>query len=252
MILSRFTLDKDKLDTLPENEYVLFHTLGHIFDEINGIQKMLYWASNEPKTDEAQKHGSNTLVIMLIQILAGKLNEAWEFFKKNYFRSELSRIYDSKLNNDAKEALYSLKRYYGKTNAIKTIRDKFAFHYSKDEISNQYIDETNNLLIYIYNIHYSNNLFFFSESIQIHILEKLLITIDEKYTIEKLINDLFKIVKWQETLIDLLMCEIIQNNKLVLHTAKVDKIELKNLQNHKDFMIPWFTDTSSMFDDNRK
>ncbi|MBN2256907.1 MAG: hypothetical protein JW704_03675 [Anaerolineaceae bacterium] len=249
MIIKRCELDIDKLCTLPENEYVVLHTLGHVFNELNGLTKMLYWASNTNTTDEAHMHGSNTLVIMLIQILAGKLNEAWEYLRKSYYSSSFSSIYQSRFDDKAKNAQSRLKRYFAKSNAIREIRDNFGFHYSKNEANNQRFNNDYYPLIYLFGTHYSNNLFFFSETIQINNLLQLLKAIDIKYTLEILIREIFDIVNMEQTLIDSIITEIIKKNELAGLEVKVEDIELKSLQNHKAFSIPWFTDISSMFED---
>ena len=128
-------LDKDKLLQLPELERTLYLALGHAANENNALAKMLYWSSNAPARNEAEDRGRFTLQLLFMRLLAGKLNESWGLLNQKYFGTGLSRTYDPKLDDVARQSFKSLKSYFGRENACYKIRNQFAFHYSPEEVT---------------------------------------------------------------------------------------------------------------------
>jgi hypothetical protein len=64
-------------------------------------------------------------------MLAGKSYESWEFLRKKFLASRLSNIYEPLLKSEEKDSLKKIKRYFGKANAVKSVRNHYAFHYAE-------------------------------------------------------------------------------------------------------------------------
>lgn len=137
MNIQKISLTKEHLTLFPERERVFFILLGHIANEISVLTKLLILSENKSEIEVVKKAYSMQTSI-IARIIIGKLYESWEVIRKNFFGSSLSKKYESKLPTGGKEALQQLKKYFGRKNNIKTIRNNIAFHYpSFDEINKQ-------------------------------------------------------------------------------------------------------------------
>jgi len=65
------------------------------------------------------------------RILAGKLWEAWTALQVTYFSSKLSIALEHGLHLDSRAARSALKSYFSHANLIDSVRNSFAFHYSR-------------------------------------------------------------------------------------------------------------------------
>ncbi len=65
------------------------------------------------------------------RILAGKLWEAWTALQATYFSSKLSIALEHGLHPDSCAARSALKSYFSHANLIDSVRNSFAFHYSR-------------------------------------------------------------------------------------------------------------------------
>lgn len=137
MNIQKLYLTKDHLSLFPEKERVFFILLGHLANEISVLTKLMILSENRSETEVVRKAYSMQASI-IARIIIGKLYESWVLLEMNFFKSKLSKQYESKLTNDGQQALRNLKKYFGKKNLIKSIRNNFSFHYpSFDEINKQ-------------------------------------------------------------------------------------------------------------------
>ena len=165
MDLTKVELDKEKLLSLTVPERTFFLALGHLSNELNASPKLLYWAANAPLDHEVHEAGQYSLMLMLIQLLAGKLNEGWRLFENFFFGSKLSIIYHPLLDDESSEALNNLRRYFGSTNSANIIRNTFSFHYSPEQVSDFLPHVEKELIAYMNSEAAPNNLFQFSETV---------------------------------------------------------------------------------------
>ena len=127
------------MDTLDEIEQVFFIQLMHFLNELIVLQKCVIVSSNKLESlKPIEKRGQISQAQFFIRTLAGKLYEGWEMIRKDFFKTQLSREYESLLSQKGKESLSELKIYFkDKNNLVHLIRDKFAFHYDKEKIKEQ-------------------------------------------------------------------------------------------------------------------
>ncbi|HUT55733.1 MAG TPA: hypothetical protein VM658_20250 [bacterium] len=129
-------------DSMEREELVLFLYAGMMLNEINMLSKWMGFCRKQ-FNDELEKRAQEAQYIFCLGILIGKLNECWDFLKRNYFGNKLSEKYDGKLDDEAKEAKEKLNQYFGRKNIIHKIRNELAFHYSNDNVitMNSIIDD---------------------------------------------------------------------------------------------------------------
>jgi hypothetical protein len=144
---------------VPRSDRLLFIGLAHIYNEINAISKLLRWSATGDPDNIAGRHGQIANIYLFIQLLAGKLFESWEVFKRIYYKSKLSIIYNKRLDPKASKALDFIKDYFVKQKLIKEIRNFYSFHYSPEKLDDALEKSDIELDIYLERGLSPNNLF---------------------------------------------------------------------------------------------
>jgi hypothetical protein len=237
-------LDQSKLLLLPKDERTLYFSLGHAANEVSALAKLLYWVSNGLARNEAEQRSHEALVLLFIRLLAGKLNETWVLLEKKYFGAGLSKKYDSKLDNAAKESFQKLRRYFGSENACNKIRNQFAFHYSPDELAATLPTMTDELHAYLQRDAAPNNLFAFSEALLAQALLLSLKSLGDYESLDKLVGELFYVEVWFAQVTDALMFAIGENSGLELRLKDPVEVKFEELPALQTMAISWFSDTS--------
>jgi hypothetical protein len=129
----RIPIPKERLNSIPENERALFFLLGYAANQIIMFQKLLLFAVNSPTNEsvEGQVHGVQ--IEMLLRLMVGIIWETWNLITKRFIQQPIGREYQDLLDDAGKRALSDLKKQFGKSNLIATLRNNFAFHLPKTE-----------------------------------------------------------------------------------------------------------------------
>lgn len=182
---------------MPDKERTLFFLLGHAINEINVLNKLFYLSNQYDVSDKWRRHAHLTQGLVLARTLTGKLWEAWELLTKAYFKTQLSKDYHVKLNDEAKNALKSLQKYFGRENLIKTLRNSFSFHYDVNEVSKLVPEEfdPDELISYMSQTN-GNTLYYFSEyAVNVALLDSISHG-DPAGAMEALIKESAEVVGW--------------------------------------------------------
>ena len=130
-LLSFSTQDFAKL---PLDEQILFVRVAHAYNDLRYIQQLVVRAIGASKKYQGieQEIASHQMLYGLRQWYAA-LNEAWKIVHSSW-RASVGQKFAGKLTK-GKEAYYYLKRYFSHKNLIRTIRDRFAYHYGTDQLA---------------------------------------------------------------------------------------------------------------------
>jgi hypothetical protein len=134
LILHRVTISKKRFDSIPEPERLLFIHFGHSIFEINTLLRVFLWSSSFENLKEEEINARMAQGLVIARVLIGKINEAYLLIKKHY-HGEIAKKYNPLLNDAARDAFLYFKRYFSHSNLIKAVRNKYAFHYSHDELA---------------------------------------------------------------------------------------------------------------------
>ena len=116
MQLRRISLSREHLEAIPEADRQLFVLVGHALNEVNTLDKLAYLSSlAQEATVDWMQTANSAQTFILVRVLAGKLNEAWEGMQKSYFKTRLSTLYDDHLSESEAAALKRLKKYFGRS-----------------------------------------------------------------------------------------------------------------------------------------
>jgi hypothetical protein len=128
MELSPVTFSKGLLDAASEDERMFHVMAGQLANDLNILTKLMAMAM---AMDPVGKHvvlirANSTLVVLMIRLIAGRLNEGWELIRRSFL--PLHKKYESDLTPEAMRCLEELKKYFRKENLINKMRKKIAFH----------------------------------------------------------------------------------------------------------------------------
>jgi hypothetical protein len=140
MELRRVILTKSKLLALPSKERSLLLLLGQASNEINVLSKLILMVMRKDESPSPiVDHVETGQLCVLLRVLAGKLHEAWELFKKRVLADRpLAKKYLPQLENHGATALNRLKKHFGRESLLTEIRNKIASHYTdKDNLTEQ-------------------------------------------------------------------------------------------------------------------
>jgi len=144
-------------------------------------------------TDGALPHfeqAHNTQALVLGRTLTGKIYEWWMLMQAAFFGSRLSQTYEPLFDPETRMALEALKRYFGRDNIIGRVRNKFAFHYSPDQVDPGYaaVIDGDPLDSYI-SKHNANTLYAFAETVTGRAMLDAIIPNDHKAAFGQLIDE---------------------------------------------------------------
>jgi hypothetical protein len=196
MLIHKIPVVKAKLDAVPEKERVFFVLLGHFLDEISILNKLLLFAKVRPEPDLSRK-AHITQGLLIARMFIGKLFEGWEMLERDFFGSTLSKNYEPKMQAPGDSALANLKRYFGKSNLLKNIRNNFAFHYSSENVKQQLarLEASYKSEIYLAN-DYANSLNWVCEEIVSHAMLNTVGVADPQQALDRIFADLTQVSDW--------------------------------------------------------
>ena len=168
MKIHHLKLSRAQLDSIPADERRLLILIAHAANELSVLTKLFHFAAGTV-TDDALphfEHAHNTQALVLGRILTGKIYEWWVLMQSAFFGTRLSQLYEPLFEPDPRMALDMLKRYFGRDNIIGRIRNKFAFHYSPDQVDPGYtaVIDDDPLSMYL-SKHNTNTLYDFAETV---------------------------------------------------------------------------------------
>jgi hypothetical protein len=76
MRINLLTMDHARLSSVPEIERTFVLGIGHIANEIDILQKLLYWMAPEEDDQPQLKKAHSTQALTIAEVLSGKLAEA--------------------------------------------------------------------------------------------------------------------------------------------------------------------------------
>ncbi|MCX5908449.1 MAG: hypothetical protein NTY64_15010 [Deltaproteobacteria bacterium] len=246
MKLQIWNIGKAKFEKVPEPERTLIIGFGHIENEVNVLQKLLYWTSPSEKELEVIRKAHSTQALTVAKLLAGKLWEAWQFLRQSYFESRISADYDKFLKDDGKEALAYLKRYFSRDNIVSRIRNDFAFHYSVNRIGQGFSlpPDTDEWQIVLSEAR-GNSLYYLADLVANYAMLNSIDPHDHKKGMDRLIKEIINISKHFITFID--ACWIIVGDRYLRKLGEgipVQELNLEDCPTIDEVEIPFFIERS--------
>ena len=114
---------------LPTKERELLIRIGLAYNDLLLLQRV--WATLSVRQPEspAATDAHAIQAVSLLLILAGKVFEACEVFRRWFLSTEVGRDYLPMFSSRQKKAVDHLKALHGSSSLLATLRNSFAFHY---------------------------------------------------------------------------------------------------------------------------
>jgi hypothetical protein len=244
MTVYKAKFNKVTLETLPARERSLFLALAHLANEIRALEKLVLWSGQLESQNDAQVSGQTSLMFMFLKLLAGKLKEGHKLLQKGFFGTGISRDY--KLSKEAQDALGEIKNYFDRRNTIHRVRNKFAFHYSPDEMDRVLPGLPDELEVYIQEEGSANNLYYFAEVLANRALLRSIQVEDDQNAYHQLMEEIVKVTHWFTIVCDALMTEFLRRHIDGIWEGHAEEVSFNDLPLFQSVQIPWFTDTSGL------
>lgn len=140
MKLTKLLISKAELLSIPEKERALFIQLTNFNNDINILQKLMVIAGNSRDMADQNDIVGRSLssqALFFMRIQTGKLYEGRKILCDYFYKNKtFSQEYNKEGSPQGKANLNLLKKYFGKKNLLKNIRNIYTFHYSKESSKN--------------------------------------------------------------------------------------------------------------------
>jgi hypothetical protein len=245
LTISRVPISKATLAQMPEAERHLFLLIGHLSNELNIFTKLFYWCSTFTADEPVLRNAHTAQALALARVLASKMAEGWLALEKVYFSTQISRDYEGHLTIESRDALRQLSKYFGKTNLVKTIRNKFGFHYDLDHIKAGFDlpSDAEQWDIYLAESN-GNSLYYAADLVANYALLNSIAPGDLKKGMESLIDELIRVGGWFISFLG--GCLVVLGERYFLNDEGdllVEEITLAQVPSLDDIDIPYFVTT---------
>lgn len=242
MKLYKIPIEKSKLDSMSENERIFFIQLAHFGNEINILRRIFLWSTLAKPRHDVEEKASVAQALCMAKILTGKLNEGWELLQRGFFRSGLSKEYEPRLIDQARESLSNLKKYFSKTNVINKVRNKFSFHYSSDGIKECFKQLSHSVDFDIYLSHnHSNSFYYAPEALVNYAIMESIEPGKHEEAMELFIQETINVTGWFLSFSDGFMIEIAKRHLGIrLEDLAAIELELPGPPKFDEISIPYF------------
>jgi hypothetical protein len=130
----KIDVSKAKIMAMPPRERAMFLLLGYAANQVACFTKLAIISTNYKTDDEVEGTLSAAQSLMILRTVAGVLHETWlGVITKHFLNSPEGRVYVDSLDAGGKDALAKLKKLFGKSGLLASIRNDFAFHYPKSD-----------------------------------------------------------------------------------------------------------------------
>ena len=240
--LHHFTLTKAQLDAIPEAERTLMILMAHAANELSVLSKLFHYSAASLGDHSLLIAARNAQALTLGRLLTGKIYECWQLLQSAFFRTRIAQKYEPLFDANARAALSALKKYFGRANVIEMVRNKFAFHYSPEQIPAGYakLAEGDALDVYLSKTN-SNTLYVFAETIAGRSLMESIDSADHTKSVAALIDQTSMAIGWlnEVTGACLLTClELHVGGNLYSLGARV--VNLDGVPDSQQVTIPFF------------
>lgn len=244
VLIHHITLSKARLAEIPEHERNLFILLGHSANEVSILSKLFHFCAETSSNETIIVKAEQAQALLLGRLLTGKIYEFWNLLQTGYFGSAVSRSYYEILDNETRNALDAMKRYFAQDNLVARVRNSFAFHYDVSQIADgfQKVLEDESLDIYL-SENNANSLYAFADTIARRAMLESIFPADHAKAFSMLVSETSRAAGWINAIIGGLMVTCLQRNfGGNLYSLGAQVIELDGAPSSQSVAIPFFVE----------
>jgi hypothetical protein len=193
----RLPMTKEILGKMTPEERSLFLLLGYASNQVNALWKLVIIATNDILKHPVEERVSGAQTQIFVRLTIGAMREAWVLVEKGFLRSKLGKEYSPLLDAKGRAGLGNLKKRFGASNPLATIRNSFAFHHpTMDQMEAAFQMACNNRdseeldWSVFFNRALLNTFFFVSDYVMVHAVTQALNETDLNEAHRKLLGEL--------------------------------------------------------------
>jgi hypothetical protein len=227
---------------MSKEERTFFIQLAHFLNEINILLKCIAFKSELSASNDAEKKADTSQHLFFVRLLASKLYEGWYgMLREGKMSTGIPHSVEKVLSKGTRVTKQKILRYFdNKKNNLKTIRNKFGFHYDRkinEEGFNQLMDgEEQNLEVFLTEQR-GNSLYTFSDVITFAAPRKRIRPSKGKDYYGTLGDETFEVCGWFQDFSVNCLADIVTSKNMGLKPEET--IEL-NPQYYQDIQFPFF------------
>jgi hypothetical protein len=193
----RLPMTKEILAKMTPEERSLFLLLGYASNQVNALWKLVIIATNHTPEHPVEQRVSGAQTQIFVRLTIGAMREAWVLVERGFLKSKVGKEYLPLLDANGRAGLERLKKRFGASNPLATIRNNFAFHHPTMEqmeaafrmaTKNKDSEETDWSVFF--NKALLNTFFFVSDYVMVHAVTQALNETDVNVAHEKLLGEL--------------------------------------------------------------
>jgi hypothetical protein len=242
--LKRVSLSRKELKAIPEDERDLLVFLGHLGNEICFLQKYLLWSLKSPEESGPRQKVYHARMSFILRITAGKLYEANTTLRRLYYKSKVSERWRGDLPSEVQNALKEVKKYFRpKTNAIKKIRDKFAFHFDDIDVLEaiQAVDDP--FEIYFAEMN-GNCLYDGPHMVTMVAMLQQVDGPDVPDAMAVVAKDMKDVTSYFLTIVHGLICEVLRRNGTLAAGNRTERVVVKGVPDLEQVVVPYYVSSN--------
>jgi hypothetical protein len=242
MKVEKYIIPKALLSTMSKEERIFFIQLAHFLNEINILLKCIAFKSQFTASNDAERKADASQHLFFLRLLASKLYEGWYGMLREGKKSTgIPHSVEKALTKRTKVTIQKIMRYFeNKKNNLKTIRNKFGFHYDRkinEEGFNQLTDAEKQDLEVFLTEQRGNSLYAFSDVITFAALRKRIRPSEGKDYYDTLGDETFEVCGWFQDFSVNCLADIVASKNIRL---KAEEIIDLNPQYYQDIRFPFF------------
>ena len=125
----RLPMTKETLSKMTPEERSLFLLLGYASNQVNALWKLVIITTNSTPDDPIEQRVSGAQTQIFVRLTIGVMREAWTLIERGFLKSKIGKEYAPLLDEEARGGLDRLKKRFGPSNPLATIRNNYAFHH---------------------------------------------------------------------------------------------------------------------------
>jgi len=125
----RIPISKDQLRAIPADERNLLLLASHGVNQLSVLRRLLIFSLNYDSESALENTLSAAQSQMILRFLFGALAEAWEMIKRPINQKIIGTDYIKTMEPEGVAVNDALKKHFGASNLLHTIRNTLVFHY---------------------------------------------------------------------------------------------------------------------------
>jgi hypothetical protein len=124
----KIPIPKDKLRAMPADERALLMLLGYAANQITFFSKLVLFSTNRDGNSELERLLSASQSQMVVRVVIGVLNEAWELIRTRFMSTAYGQAYTTQLDAEGAAAFARLKQAFN-SGLFAKLRGNWIFHH---------------------------------------------------------------------------------------------------------------------------